>query len=98
MNESAERYDQSYTGRMPVQKVAFSLPPSLHRTVEAARKRTRQSRSAVMQEALRLWLARDQEARRVREYVGGYKRRPERRGEDDGLEGSGLDAWTDLPW
>lgn len=83
---------------MPVQKVAFSLPPSLHRTVEAARKRTRQSRSAVMQEALRLWLARDQEARRVREYVEGYKRRPETRGDHGSFEDTALDAWTDLPW
>ena len=91
-------YDPSYTRYMPVQKVAFSLPPSLYRSVEAARRRTRQSRSAVMQEALRLWIARNQESRRVQQYVEGYRRRPEKRREHNGLAAAGLEAWTDLPW
>jgi Arc/MetJ-type ribon-helix-helix transcriptional regulator len=91
-------YDQSYTPGMAVQKVAFSLPQPLYRTVERARRRTRQSRSAVMQEALRLWVARDQEAARIRKYVDGYRQRPEARDEVAGLEAAGLEPWTDLPW
>jgi Arc/MetJ-type ribon-helix-helix transcriptional regulator len=91
-------YDQSYTTGMAVQKVAFSLPRPLYRTVEQARRRTRQSRSAVMQEALRLWVARDQEAARIRKYVAGYRQRPEAPDEVAGLEAAGLEPWTDLPW
>jgi len=91
-------YDHSYTTRVPVKKVAFSLSPTLFRAVEAARRRARRSRSAVMQEALRLWIARDREAQRVRQYVAGYTRRPERQGDGRRLEQAGLESWTDLPW
>lgn len=98
MTTAVREYDQGYTTEMAVQKVAFSLPQPLYRTVEQARRRTRQSRSAVMQEALRLWIERDQEATRIRQYVDGYRKKPEAPGEVAGLEAAGLEPWTDLPW
>lgn len=98
MRTSGVWYDHGYTIRVPVKKVAFSLSPTLFRAVEAARRRARQSRSAVMQEALRLWIARDQEAQRVRRYVAGYARRPEKGSDGRRLEQAGLESWTDLPW
>ncbi len=58
-------------------KVAVSLPAALHRAVEGARRRSGQTRSAVVQEALREWLRRDAEALLVREYEEGYRARPE---------------------
>ena len=58
-------------------KVAVSLPASLHRAVEGARRRSGKTRSAVVQEALREWLRREAEGLLVREYEGGYRARPE---------------------
>lgn len=58
-------------------KVAVSMPHALYRAVEQARKKNGKSRSAVVQDALRHWLNREQEAERVRQYVEGYKRMPE---------------------
>jgi hypothetical protein len=51
-----------------------------------------------MQEALRLWITRQDEARRVEQYVEGYRRKPERAAEIAGLEAIAAEAWTDLPW
>ncbi|MEN8160466.1 MAG: ribbon-helix-helix protein, CopG family [Myxococcota bacterium] len=59
-------------------KVAVSLPDSLFRAVERARRSARKSRSAVVQEALRDWLRRGIQADLVREYEAGYAARPER--------------------
>ena len=58
-------------------KVAVSLPPALYEAVEAARRRSGKTRSAMVQEALRDWLRRDTEAMLVREYEAGYRARPE---------------------
>jgi len=92
------QYDQSYTHEMAVQKVTFSLPRPLYRTAERVRQRTRQTRSAVMQEALRLWIARQNEATRVKRYVDGYRRKPERAADVAGLDDLAAEAWADLPW
>lgn len=58
-------------------KVAVSVQANLLREVEAARKRSGQTRSAVVQEALRQWLRSRARADLVREYEAGYRRRPE---------------------
>ena len=62
-------------------KVAVSIPDDLYRAVERVRRNRRETRSAVIQEALRHWL--DHEAQRVlvRDYVAGYRRKPEGRRE-----------------
>ena len=62
-------------------KVAMSMPPDLYRAVEHIRKRTGKSRSAVMQEALRLWLRQQRDAVLVRQYESGYRAEPESRRE-----------------
>jgi Arc/MetJ-type ribon-helix-helix transcriptional regulator len=66
-----------------VAKVAVTVPVELFREVEAARKRRAQTRSAVVQEALRQWLRAQKHATLVREYEEGYRRRPETRREID---------------
>jgi metal-responsive CopG/Arc/MetJ family transcriptional regulator len=58
-------------------KIAVSVPADLHRAVEAARKRQKRSRSAIVQEALRNWLRQQAHADLVREYEAGYRRKPE---------------------
>jgi metal-responsive CopG/Arc/MetJ family transcriptional regulator len=58
-------------------KIALSLPDALFREVERMRKRRRTTRSALVQEALRLWLRQQAEASLVREWEEGYRRRPE---------------------
>jgi metal-responsive CopG/Arc/MetJ family transcriptional regulator len=58
-------------------KIAISVPDELYRAVERARRSTGLSRSAVVQRALRLWLERSVHETAVREYVAGYRARPE---------------------
>jgi metal-responsive CopG/Arc/MetJ family transcriptional regulator len=62
-------------------KMAVSVPGDLYRTIERVRKRRRISRSAVVQDALRLWLRTEAEQLLVREYEAGYRARPETRRE-----------------
>ena len=64
-------------------KIAVSVPADLHQAVESARRRSAQSRSAVVQEALRQWLRRQAQANLVREYEAGYRKRPEGKREID---------------
>lgn len=64
-------------------KIAVSVPADLYRAVEGARKQRTQSRSAVVQEALRQWLRAQAHAELVREYEAGYRRKPEGRREID---------------
>jgi metal-responsive CopG/Arc/MetJ family transcriptional regulator len=66
-----------------VAKVAVTIPLDLFRQVEAARKRRAETRSAVVQEALRHWLRAEKHAVLAREYEAGYRRRPETRREID---------------
>ena len=71
-------------------KVAVSVPADLLEAVEGARRRSKQTRSAVVQEALRQWLRRQAEANLVREYEAGYRRQPEGRGEIDAATASAV--------
>ena len=57
--------------------IAISMPPDLFKALERASKKTGRSRSAVLQEALRLWLRQQQQAALVRQYEGGYRSHPE---------------------
>ena len=58
-------------------KIAVTIPHDLYQAVEKARRRRAQSRSAVVQEALRAWLRQEAQATLVREYEAGYRRAPE---------------------
>ena len=67
-------------------KIALSLPDDLFREVERVRKRRGETRSALVQEALRLWLRQQAEASLVREWEEGYRRLPENAAESDAAE------------
>ncbi len=58
-------------------KVAVSLPLEEYREVEKARKQLHISRSAVISEALKCWIAAGHEQEKIRAYVEGYRRTPE---------------------
>jgi metal-responsive CopG/Arc/MetJ family transcriptional regulator len=58
-------------------KIALSLPDDLFREIERARKIRRQSRSGLVQDALRLWLRQQSDTALVREWEEGYRRTPE---------------------
>ncbi len=62
-------------------KVAVSIPDDLYRAVERVRRTRRETRSAVIQAALRHWLAHEAQQVLVRDYVAGYRRKPEGRRE-----------------
>ena len=58
-------------------KIALSLPDDLFREMERVRRKRGTTRSALVQEALRLWLRQGAEATLVREWEEGYRRLPE---------------------
>jgi len=79
-------------------KVAISLPSDLQKAVERTRKQTGQSRSAVVQDALRCWLAAQHEAALVREYVAGYRRMPETKREVQAAEAAAVKLLASQEW
>jgi len=81
--------------RRTTAKVAVSVPTDLFRAGEGVRKRTGQSRSAVLREALRQWLANHPHAEEVRAYREGYRRRPEGRRETVATIAAALGAFAD---
>jgi metal-responsive CopG/Arc/MetJ family transcriptional regulator len=58
-------------------KVTVSLPLREYRQVEKVRKERRISRSAVVSEALKEWMAASHEQEKIRAYVEGYRQFPE---------------------
>jgi hypothetical protein len=79
-------------------KVAVSIPSVLLRAVEAARRKSGQRRSAVVQDALRLWIKRQAEALLVREYEAGYRRKPESRPDVEAAQAAALLALSEQKW
>lgn len=62
---------------MSRRKIAVSLDPDLVAGVERLRRRTRESRSAVVDRALALLLAHEERTVRVAHYVDAYRMQPE---------------------
>jgi metal-responsive CopG/Arc/MetJ family transcriptional regulator len=62
-------------------KLAISLPQPLYRELEKARRASRKTRSAIVQEALQDWLGRSTRENLVRGYEAGYGAKPEIRAE-----------------
>ena len=57
----------------PATRIAVSIPDPLYRALEKARRDSRRSRSAIVQEALREWLRRGLQQQLVRDYEAGYR-------------------------
>ncbi len=76
---------------MPAVKIATSVPAEQFRNLEAVRKQLGLKRSAVVQEALALWLAGKEAADGIQAYLRGYIDQPE-----DAVEAGGLvEAWAE---
>ena len=74
--------------RESVAKVAVSLPKALFQSVEQARRKLKLPRSAAVVEALHAWLSSQEEEKRIRQYIEGYRKHPESTSE--------AKAWTRL--
>lgn len=75
-------------------KTAISLPKEDFQYLEEIRKRTHQSRSKILLEALHTWLRlREQEALEQR-YVAGYERHPEVVGDLEAFYKVGLASFS----
>ena len=79
-------------------KIAVSIRASTYRAVERVRKVRGQSRSAVVQDALRHWLDDQTQAALVREYEAGYRRRPEGRREIKAAEAAAVRLLATEDW
>jgi Arc/MetJ-type ribon-helix-helix transcriptional regulator len=79
-------------------KIAISIPDDLYRAVERARRATGLSRSAVIQGALRLWLDGRVRDAAVREYVAGYRAKPEGRREITAAEAAAVRLLATEDW
>ena len=82
----------------PATKVAVSIPSGLYQTVERVRKASGQSRSAIVQDALRHWLHSQAQAALVREYEAGYRRKPEGRREIKAAEAAAVSLLATEDW
>jgi len=79
-------------------KIAMTLPDDLYRIVEQVRKKTRKSRSAVLQAALRYWLSQQEQSVLIREYEAGYRKTPETRREVKAAEAAAVRMLAALEW
>jgi metal-responsive CopG/Arc/MetJ family transcriptional regulator len=80
----------------PVAKVAVSLPRRTLALVERARRRSGQSRSAVVAEALEAWLQAVSVGEADRKYAEAYLRDPERVDERAAIAAGAVSTWE--PW
>ncbi|MCS6936984.1 MAG: hypothetical protein NZ610_02425 [Candidatus Bipolaricaulota bacterium] len=58
-------------------KIGVSLPKKKFSAVERMRKKLKKTRSALIAEAIDLWIAAKKEEELVRQYMAGYKKHPE---------------------
>ena len=81
-----------------VTKVGVSIPTALYEAVERVRRRRGSTRSAVVGEALDLWLLRQREAAQVKQYEAGYRRKPETRREIAGAAAAAVRLLATEDW
>jgi len=77
-------------------KIAISLPAETLKEVEAFRRRTGKSRSAVFVEAVKAWLAQTQVDPSEQRYVEAYLRRPVRLDDTAAVAAAVVATWE--PW
>lgn len=80
------------------EKIAITVDPELLRQVEALRRRTKESRSAVFNRAARQMLNREAHAEKVERYVEAYTEQPETADEIAAAEAAARISLARLPW
>ncbi len=79
-------------------RIAISLPKQILQAVERLRRQTGETRSGLIQRAIREMLAGSAKSARVRQYVEGYVRNPESGEEIRAAQASALKLLAAEPW
>jgi metal-responsive CopG/Arc/MetJ family transcriptional regulator len=80
------------------ERVAISLPRELLKSVERLRRETGESRSALVQRALREVISQKKRAEDLRRYVEGYLAAPETADEISAAEAAAGQLLAEEPW
>jgi metal-responsive CopG/Arc/MetJ family transcriptional regulator len=83
---------------MPSAKIAVTIPEDLLAEVERLRRRTRETRSAVVQRALRVVVHEEEERERSRAYQDAYRKYPESDDEIAAAERAAASLLAEVPW
>jgi metal-responsive CopG/Arc/MetJ family transcriptional regulator len=78
--------------------VSVNIARDLYQRVERVRRRKGQSRGAMIEDALCHWLAQQEEAKLIREYKAGYRRRPESRREVAAAKAAAVQLLATMEW
>jgi metal-responsive CopG/Arc/MetJ family transcriptional regulator len=78
--------------------VTVPIPRDLYQQVERVRRRRGKTRGAVIRDALSHWLAQQEEAKLVREYKAGYRRRPESPREISAAKAAAVQLLATMEW
>lgn len=79
-------------------KIAISLPTDDFEKIERIRKKRGLQRSAVIDEAIRFWLASLEDEQMVKQYEEGYRRKPESADELKAMEEASAKAFEEDGW
>jgi metal-responsive CopG/Arc/MetJ family transcriptional regulator len=79
-------------------KVAISLPKSTLDEIEHLRHKLHLPRSRAILEAVSLWLKKKHEEQLIKQYIEGYKRKPEDPAEREPLFKAGLSSFSKDHW
>ena len=80
------------------ERIAISLPRELLKSIERVRRETGETRSALVQRALREVVAQKKRAEDLRRYVEGYAAAPETPDEIATAEASAAQLLAEEPW
>jgi metal-responsive CopG/Arc/MetJ family transcriptional regulator len=80
------------------EKIAVSLDPELLDRAERVRRRTGESRSALVSRALRLLTREEEKAQRIVEYVRAYREHPETAEEIASIRAVAKRSLAAIPW
>ena len=83
---------------MAVKKIAITVDSRLLARAELIRRKTAESRSAVFARALRTLLKEEERARRIAEYIEGYRRIPETEAEIGWIDAASAASLADVAW
>jgi metal-responsive CopG/Arc/MetJ family transcriptional regulator len=80
------------------ERIAISLPRDLLKSIERLRRETGETRSALVQRALREVIAQKKRAEDLRRYMEGYAAAPETPDEIAAAEASAAQLLAEEPW
>lgn len=80
------------------EKIAISLPVPFFRTLEKLRRKTGESRSALVRRLIEERLGQERKGARVEKYKDGYRKQPETAGEIAVAEATASALLAEEPW